>query len=196
MKIGISLEVTKQLRNTWHSAINHEWYEFLKGHTIYPLVCYGSYDVREYDLIILCGGNDMAGMPTWRDNNSPDRDSFEQLLLSDAIENKVPVVGICRGFHFMNKTLGGTLRYLDEPYDNVPVILGELTVQCHHTIAVDKLAPGFESLLQDCRNVIELASDTSRKLLGVGWHPERMINFHTRDIVLSIIEKMYVNNRT
>jgi len=187
MKIGISLEVTTVLRNTWHSVINHEWYDFLRDHAIIPLVCLEKYDVRDYDLIILCGGNDMPGMPTWRANNSKIRDDFEQQLLLDAIKYQIPVVGICRGSHFMNKVLGGTLRYLPEPYDGVVVELPLLTVTCHHTIAIDELASGFDILAHDSNGVIELACDRTRRLLGVGWHPERTINAHTRSMILELI---------
>ncbi len=61
MRIGISMEMTRVLRNTWHSAINHEWYNFLQGHNIIPLSCHGQVPLtNEFDLIILAGGNDMA----------------------------------------------------------------------------------------------------------------------------------------
>ena len=190
MKIGISLETTKVLRNTWHSVINHEWYHVMAGHEIHPLICHDKYDASNYDLIILCGGNDMPGMPTWRDNNYPIRDEFEGKLLQDAINKNIPVVGICRGSHFMNWALGGTLRFLPEPYDNVEVELENLTVTCHHTIAIDKLAPGFEVLKQDSSGVIELAIDRNRRLLGVGWHPERNVNAHTRDMIKDLIKDL------
>jgi len=190
MKIGVSLETTKALRGTWHSAINHEWYQFMSGHQIYPLICHTAYQAEDYDLIVLCGGNDMPGIPTWRNNNDPVRDEFEKKLLNDAIRHRVPVMGICRGSHFMNWALGGTIRLLPEPYDNVIVELEDLTVTCHHTIAIDKLAPGFEILKQDKNDVIELAMDRERRLLGVGWHPEREVNIHTRELVLNLIKDL------
>jgi gamma-glutamyl-gamma-aminobutyrate hydrolase PuuD len=190
MKIAISLETTRTLRNTWHSAINHEWYEFLQGHEIRPLVSRAPADLSDTDFLILCGGNDMSGMPTWRDNHDPTRDAFEHDILDQAQTLGIPVMGVCRGFHFMNSHWGGTLKYLDTPYDNVPVDLVKVQVTCHHTIGIDQLAPGFECILKDAAGVIELARDTNRRLLGVGWHPERAVNAHTRDMILSMIEKL------
>ena len=142
MKVGISLETTRVLRDTWHSAINHDWYDFLKGHTIVPLVSADTsgINVSEFDLIVLCGGNDMSDFVTWRNNNDPQRDRFEARLIDQAIERMVPVVGICRGSHFINKHMGGTLRMLDTPYDNVQVALPGINVVCHHTIAIDAVA--------------------------------------------------------
>lgn len=190
MKIGLSLETTLKLRDTWHSAINHEWYEFLKGHQICPLICHDQYDVKEYDLIILCGGNDMHDIKTWRDNNYPPRDLFEKKLINDAVENSIPLVGICRGSHFINYTLGGTHKLMDNPYDNVLIKLEPFEVTCHHTIMIDQLAPGFEVLLKDYQNVIELAIYRKNRILGIGWHPERSINQHTRSYILNIIKEL------
>lgn len=190
MKIGLSLEATQVLRDTWHSAINHDWYDFLKGHTIVPLVCLGQYDVTEFDVIILCGGNDMSDFVTWRNNNYPERDRFEADLIDQAIAKNVPVVGICRGSHFINKHQGGTLRMLDVPYDNIEVELPGITVVCHHTIAIDQLAPGFEVVLQDKNGVIELSVNKDKRLLGIGWHPERSVNTHTRESLLTLIKAL------
>ena len=192
MKIGISLETTRVLRDTWHSAINHDWYDFLKGHTIVPLVSATTtpVDVSEFDLIVLCGGNDMSDFVTWRNNNDPQRDQFEAELIDRAIAKSVPVVGICRGSHFINKHMGGTLRMLETSYDNVKVELSGITVVCHHTIAIDQLAPGFEIVLQDKVGVVELAVNKDKRLLGIGWHPERPVNTHTRESLLTLIKAL------
>lgn len=192
MKIGLSLETTRVLRDTWHTAINHNWYDFLQGHTIVPLVSADSspVNVKDFDLIILCGGNDMSDFVTWRDNNDPRRDRFEADLIDQALEHNVPVVGICRGSHFINKHQGGTLRMLDVPYDNVQVELPGITVTCHHTIAIDTLAPGFEAVLTDKSGVIELAVNRHKRMLGIGWHPERPVNTHTRESLLSLIQQL------
>jgi gamma-glutamyl-gamma-aminobutyrate hydrolase PuuD len=190
MKISISLETTQVLRNTWHSAINHEWYEFLSGHEIRPLISRTPADLADTDFLILCGGNDMLNMPTWRANHDAVRDAFEHELLDQALANNIPVMGVCRGFHFMNLHCGGSLKYLETPYDNVPVDLFEVQVTCHHTIGIDQLAPGFECMLADASGVIELARDSQRRFLGVGWHPERAVNAHTRTRVLEIMESL------
>jgi putative glutamine amidotransferase len=190
MKIAISMETTQVLRQTWHSALNHEWYEFLDQHELIPLSSRGKYSIEDYDAVILCGGNDMENMPTWRNNHDPVRDQYEKSLLADAIQKKLPIMGICRGFHFLNWSQGGTLRYLDTPYDNVKVELPTLTVTCHHTIAVDKLAPGFECVMADKHGVVELAHDSKNRILGVGWHPERAVNQHTRSLILEMFSQL------
>ena len=191
MNIAISMEMTRKLRDTWHAALNHEWYDFFVGHHIVPLCCHGPCpDLNSIDLVILAGGNDMPDIRTWRDNHYPQRDQFEGALIDHCIDRDVPVVGICRGFHFMNWHRGGTHRLMSTPYDSVEIGLSRCRVTCHHSIEIDQLAPGFEVLERDEIGVIELARDKSQRLLGVGWHPERAINMHTRPWILDLIRAL------
>jgi gamma-glutamyl-gamma-aminobutyrate hydrolase PuuD len=191
MKIGLSMEMTRKLRDTWHAAINYEWYDFLAGHDIVPLSCHGNIpQTDEFDLIILAGGNDMFGIKTWRDNHYPIRDHYEHSLIQQCLLTKTPVVGICRGAHFINYVMGGTYKLMNDPYDNVLVELPKFEVTCHHTIQNDILAPGFEVLQQDKNGIIELAVNKSQRMLGVGWHPEREVNRHTRQYILDLIKDL------
>lgn len=191
MKIGLSMEMTRKLRDTWHAAINYEWYDFLAGHDIIPLCCHGNIpQTDEFDIIILAGGNDMAGIKTWRDNHYPVRDYYEYALIQQCLLTTTPVVGICRGSHFINHVSGGTHKLMDNPYDNVKVQFSEFEVTCHHTIQIDNLAPGFEVLQQDKNNIIELALNRSHRMLGIGWHPERKVNCHTQKYLLELIKDL------
>lgn len=188
MKIAISMEMTRVLRDTWHAAINHEWYDFLAGHEIVPVCCHGPIvDVAEYDLVILTGGNDMPDIVTWRNNHYPLRDHFERKLIQQCLITRTPLVGICRGQHFLNYVQGGTHKLMDQPYDAVKIQLPEFTVTCHHSIQIDQLAPGFETLQQDSAGIRELVLHKANQQLGVGWHPERIVNAHTRSYILKLI---------
>lgn len=191
MKIAISMEMTRVLRDTWHAALNYEWYEFLSGHEITPLCCHGAMPtVKKFDLIILAGGNDMSDIQTWRNNHYPQRDEFEQELINQCRQQSVPLVGICRGSHFLNWVEGGTHSLMKVPYDNVRVQLPHFEVTCHHTIQIESLAPGFEVLQQDHAGVRELVIHKANRQLGVGWHPEREVNLHTRKYILKLIESL------
>jgi gamma-glutamyl-gamma-aminobutyrate hydrolase PuuD len=191
MKIGLSMEMTRKLRDTWHAAINYEWYDFLAGHDIVPLCCHGIVpQTDEFDLIILAGGNDMPGIKTWRDNHYQKRDDFENSLIQQCLLTNTPTVGVCRGAHFINHVMGGTHKLMDHPYDNVIVPLPQFNVTCHHTIQLDTLAPGFEVLQQDNNGIVELAVNKSQRMLGIGWHPEREVNAHTRQYILDLIKDL------
>lgn len=191
MKIAISMEMTRVLRDTWHAALNHEWYEFLAGHEIVPLCCHGAEpQCDEFDLVILAGGNDMPNIVTWRNNHYPLRDQFEQKLISQCLLTRTPLVGICRGQHFLNHVQGGTHKLMDKPYDAVKIQLPAFEVTCHHTIQIDQLAPGFKILQQDSAGVAELVLHKANRQLGIGWHPERAVNAHTRSYILDLINTL------
>lgn len=191
MKIGLSMEMTRKLRDTWHAAISHEWYDFLSEDDIVPLSCHGKLpQTDEFDLIILAGGNDMPDIKTWRDNHYPIRDHFEHSLIQQCLITNTPVVGICRGAHFINHVMGGTHKLMDHPYDNVIVQLTKFKVTCHHTIQIDTLAHGFEILQKDNNGIVELAVNKLNRMLGIGWHPERAVNAHTRQYILDLIKTL------
>ena len=191
MNIAISMEMTQVLRDTWHAAINHEWYDFLAGHTITPLCCHGAVpDTGKFDLVILAGGNDMPDIRTWRNNYYPYRDHFERDLIRSCQQTRTRLLGVCRGQHFLNSIMGGTHRLMATPYDNVRIELEPFPVTCHHTIQIDQLAPGFEVLLKDSAGVNELIINRKHRQLGVGWHPERAVNAHTRSYILDQINDL------
>ena len=169
--------------------MNHEWYDFLHGHEIIPICCHGSVpDTKLFDRVILAGGNDMYDIKTWRDNNYPIRDEFERNLIHRCIETKTPVMGICRGAHFMNYVMGGSHKLMEMPYDNVKTNLRMFEVTCHHSIQIDKLAPDFEVVLEDENKIIELVLNREYHMMGVGWHPERQVNYHTRSYILELFK--------
>lgn len=185
------MEMTRVLRDTWHAALNHEWYDLLKGHEIVPICCHGDFpDVLLFDFVFLAGGNDMLDIQTWRNNHYPLRDTFERRLINECAIAGIPLIGICRGQHFLNHVSGGTHKLMQNPYDNVQVALEPFSVTCHHTIQIDQLAPGFETLLEDAHGTKELVINAQRRQLGVGWHPERAVNAHTRQYLLELINTL------
>jgi len=185
------MEMTQKLRDTWHAALNHEWYDFLTGHEIVPLSCHGSVpDTAEFDLVILAGGNDMPGIRTWRDNHYPLRDQFEYDLIQACQHNRTPIMGVCRGKHFLNYVQGGTHCLMTDPYDNRLIKLEPFEVTCHHSICTDQVAPGFDILAKDSQGIVELIINKQQRQLGVGWHPERAVNAHTRSYILDLIHSL------
>ncbi len=65
--------------------------------------------------IILTGGNIVNPKKYKSRNHLSDvyleRDETEKLLFNYAINKELPILGICRGFHFINVELGGKLTH-------------------------------------------------------------------------------------
>ena len=159
------------------------------------------------DGILISGGNDVdPGLY----NESIDakcgaidlpRDRYEKAALSFALEQKMPVLGICRGIQLFNAALGGTnyqdlmdagfkqhtiLAYprnaashtVDIERDSLlHHILGKtrIGVNSFHHQAVKVAAPGFKIIARSDDGVAEAAQLGSQAFaLAVQWHPEMM----------------------
>lgn len=163
--------------------------------------------VRELDGLILAGGHDVHAERfggSAAEALPPEaalRDSHELELARVAIDEGVPVLGVCRGCQVLNVLGGGTLiaevkesyegivhGYLakDEPFKwsqheveadpGTPVgeALGEsFEVMSSHHQAVDRVAPGWEVAARSSDGLVEAIYDPQHPfVVGVQWHPE------------------------
>lgn len=131
-----------------------------------------------------------------------DRDKLELPLFKRAMEENLPVFGICRGIQIMNVAIGSSL-YQDIPsqftdrlthkitvntndtWHNITIqqdsLLNEITgnrvveVNSRHHQAVKVIGDGFTVTAQSEDGIIEAIEDRSKRFaLGVQYHPERM----------------------
>ena len=159
------------------------------------------------DGIIISGGPDVnpdlfgKAYETERCENIDDRrDSLELRMIRHAMENNIPLLGICRGHQILNVANRGSL-IIDIPtdYDTsivhrsggphmVRIVAGTLLselvipdsglVNSSHHQAVENLAPGFRASAFAPDGIIEAIEpinlDGHPFILGVQWHPETL----------------------
>lgn len=135
-----------------------------------------------------------------------DRDHMEKKLCIYALENRLPVLGICRGAQLINVALGGTLHqdtrtfYTERP--NIRSILPSKQVyltkssrlrkifdvetcpvnSLHHQ-AVNKLGSDLVITAVEDNNIIQAIEHIKHPfMIGVQWHPEYLphINMQQR----------------
>jgi putative glutamine amidotransferase len=157
------------------------------------------------DGLVLSGGGDIdpALYGAVRDPAcgpaNPDRDNAELALARRALDDGLPVLGICRGLQVINVALGGTLlQHLPDVVGHdghspeegahgshkVSVASGsqlarllgrtEAAVPTHHHQAVDRLGDGLVATAwadDDTVEAVELAASSSF-MVAVQWHPE------------------------
>jgi putative glutamine amidotransferase len=132
------------------------------------------------------------------------RDSLELKMVAFAKNNKIPLLGICRGHQMLNVALGGTL-YTDIPTDiannlshrnadNPPIheisiesesllakIIGaqSCSVNSYHHQCADKLGKNLSVMARTSDGVVEsiIYKAQDWTALGVQFHPEKM-NFN------------------
>jgi putative glutamine amidotransferase len=168
-------------------------------------------DIKKCDALVLSGGIDIhpefyGGLLDYTKAPAKwkkERDVFEIAAFRLAIDQSIPVLGICRGLQLINVALKGTLiqdlgNNLDPIHEGNPdkchivtvgpeTILYDITKEsvktnsAHHQ-AIEQLGEG---LIINCNaddgtaEGIEWSNkNTQPFLLGVQWHPERMFRFN------------------
>lgn len=154
-----------------------------------------SYGLREQKSVALC------------QETCPERDEMEAKLLMMAIDEDIPVLGICRGIQSINAILGGTLyqdvkaqtgtkvkHSMKPPYDatahtveilpNTPLAelldTGTLPVNSYHHQAVKEVAPELKPMAISEDGICEAVWRPESKFIwGVQWHPE--LSFRSSD---------------
>ena len=160
-----------------------------------------------YDGLILCGGNDVDPClfcEQIRGAMDIDRarDERELMLLRAYVEAGKPILGICRGHQLINVFFGGSLyQHIPEAelhkrvgvMDSVHTVTSEqnsiirklygdkFSVNSAHHQAIKVLGEGLRATAYWNNKYIEAVEHTAMPILGVQWHPERMMLSEARD---------------
>lgn len=144
------------------------------------------------DGLLLAGGGDIHpsrfGQPVQSEKLSidPVRDEEEQALFHAFFSRGKPILGICRGVQVVNVFLGGTLRQHIEGHSDcchrvrciprLAALAGAAPmVNSYHHQAVDIIASSLHAAAWAEDGTVEALLHETAPLLGVQWHPERMV---------------------
>lgn len=157
--------------------------------------------------LVLTGGEDVEPRRYGQDphpklgSTNPARDEMELRVVAAALERRMPVLAICRGFQLLNVAMGGTL-YQDLPSQlggdllheqaapiahrwhsarveedsSLAQIFGvsELFINSFHHQGIDRIAEGLRPLAWAEDGLVEAAEAPDYPwVFGVQWHPER-----------------------
>lgn len=166
---------------------------------------------QRLDGLFMAGGGDLNPSTYQRQRHHTTdgldnlRDETELSLLHWAMDDNLPILGVCRGTQALNVAGGGTLvqdlgelwpnairhqYFPDKPRDYVAhdiklaedsrlaSILGQAArVNSFHHQAVERVAPGFRAVAFAPDGVIEAIERPDRKfVVGVQWHPEGLVH--------------------
>lgn len=130
------------------------------------------------DAVILSGGNDLG--------QADCRDQLEAGLLSWAEDNRIPVLGLCRGMQMMGVHAGGQLVRVEghvrtrHTLSLSPDWPGE--VNSYHNWTFLDVPPGYRILAQAVDGAIEAMRHQVLPWEAWMWHPEREAPFSLADI--------------
>jgi putative glutamine amidotransferase len=153
------------------------------------------------DAVIVSGGDDihpgLYGLEALADKEyDHDRDELEQHYINYALDHRLPLMGICRGYQLINVVLGGSLhpdiRKMRRKTSNFGTILprktvllseeatiagltgrSQLKVNSLHYQAVDRVADTLRVGGHDLDSFVQVLEHSEElPILGVQWHPE------------------------
>ncbi|MBR1851882.1 MAG: gamma-glutamyl-gamma-aminobutyrate hydrolase family protein [Lachnospiraceae bacterium] len=153
------------------------------------------------DGIVLPGGVDLNPAlyhekNTASENIDEELDKLEFAVIREAVERKIPILGICRGHQILNVYFGGSLIQNVERCDIhtwtgkedrvhatevkrgsfLYEIYGaeKIAVNSAHHQAVKELGAGLEAVQFSQDGIIEAVHHVELPIYAVQWHPERM----------------------
>lgn len=179
-------------------GLDRRWYELLADlgalplplPNIEPQYVESLISALNLDLIILTGGNSLAG---YGNGASYDRDRFEFKLLTVASNYKIRILAVCRGMQCVNIFKGGKIHSVKGHKANRHSISARSsalpirkTVNSFHEWAIgcDELGADLIPLASDSEGNIEAFTDLTGRVLGLMWHPEREQPFQPLDVEL------------
>lgn len=117
--------------------------------------------------VILSGGNDLGACNL--------RDEVEKSIFEYAIQNNLPVLGICRGMQFIVQYFGGTMIRAVGHVNVEHEIKGSINkrVNSYHNYVVTSPGEDMQVLAESPEGYIEAVMHNTMPIHGWMWHPER-----------------------
>ncbi len=214
-KILITQRIGRNKYGDYFDYLETNYIKFIEQYKLQPILLPNDvknvtkfYNENNCSLILLTGGDDIKELSIQKHNNNLfKRDDNEKKLAKFALQRKIPIFCICRGFQIMNVVLGGKVSKnindnnirkhkvnLNKKYPNI-VDNKTIIVNSYHNhgITINDIAKPLEVLgtTKDGKYV-EIYKHKSKPVFGVQWHPERKNYSKKFD---NYIFKRFINNK-
>lgn len=209
-KLALSMRVTEasnyfEMRN----SLAFEYVELFEklGFIVIPIPNNSKYvteNIEELNVdgIVLTGGNNVNPLlyngKDELESVYEQRDETENELVDIAIKNNIPLLGICRGFHYINIHFGGSIYHNVKKHvkkDHLLISknksLNNTSTNSYHNQAIFKnnLSKELEIIASTEDNVIEAFHHRKHKILGLQWHPERQDIKEDKELIVDFFNK-------
>ncbi|MCH9763974.1 MAG: gamma-glutamyl-gamma-aminobutyrate hydrolase family protein [Gammaproteobacteria bacterium] len=184
MLIATTQRTEKHVKyNETRDALDKRWSDFLNACQLTPLLVPNHFKSAQklvedvlFQGVLLTGGN-----------ASPCRIEVEILLLEFAIQENLPVFGVCHGMQFIQQYFGLKLfevsGHIEEKLEIM--INGKVEeVNSYHDYGTNQTTEDLLVWAKSKDGVIKAIKHCYLPIVGIMWHPERCVSFKLRDIQL------------
>ena len=206
--VGVSLRVVEgSAYAEARDAISHDWVRLLGRYDVLPLLLPNvlsnlseMLDQVHVSALLLTNGNNVGPVGDSEceisiEDTSVERDATEKEIIDFAIENRVPLLGVCRGMQMINSYFGGRIvrdlaetsgssdahvaashqiELVDPDYQKR---LGTTTVSTNsfhrQAITIPTLSSQLRPFAISRDGVVEGLYHSELPIVGIQWHPER-----------------------
>ncbi len=161
-------------------ALDTRWHAFLFRCGVTPLLIPNHLQTLNALLklepkgVLLTGGED-----------NETRIAVENLLLQYAIDNKIPLIGVCHGMQVLQRFFAVSLSTLDNhvlQQQDIITADGCRVVNSYQTMGTTETVNELTVMARSKDGVVKAVQHKQRPLHGIMWHPERHTPFDDQDI--------------
>jgi len=209
--MNIAVTQRLMLNDCYHElreALDTRWSLLFDELNFLPIILPIEYDFKKYfenikiDGIVLTGGNDLNSLNS--SDESLQRDIFEKELIKYAIQNNIPILGVCRGMQIIAEYFGADFI---KAKDQVAVThsikvnkeskyFNELSklndVNSFHNYAIKNISDDFLISSTTSDGMIKAIEHKKHKIFGQMWHSEREEHFDINELNLI---KVFFNDK-
>ncbi|MBU1674082.1 gamma-glutamyl-gamma-aminobutyrate hydrolase family protein [Patescibacteria group bacterium] len=155
-----------------------------------------------FDLIVLSGGNnvdpDLYNSDEEMNDVYPERDEIEYQMLEYGMKNKIPVLGICKGFQLLIVYFGGKLLNKIENHvsnghkliSEIDVLNNQETNSFHNQGILKKDVPDPLKVIAWTKDgFTEAIIHNVDQVMGLQWHPERQDKDFDKELINKFVNK-------
>ena len=133
--------------------------------------------------LVLTGGNDLVEVG----GDAPERDATERVLLGWAEQCGLPILGVCRGMQVIQQRFSVPFHRIQGHVRKKQIIRingePEEVNSYHHFGTIESLPP-LEAWAVAGDGVVKAICHSAKPMIGIMWHPERILPFRPSDIAL------------